>query len=598
MSALKYSVNQQPIQILLSWIKSGEIAIPEIQRPFVWQAIQVRNLLDSLWQGFPVGYLITWRNPSVRLKDGTKSSGKRILIDGQQRMTALMAALLGMEVINKDYKRTRIRIAFHPQEQRFEVFNSAIAKDGTWLPDIAQLFDPQFKPLRLVNDYCNRNPQSDPDEIYDRIDRLIKIVNNPIGIIELDSALDIDTVTEIFIRVNSAGVSLNQADFAMSKIAVNDMYDGSNLRKAIDYFCHLAAAPEFYSTIQRHDLDFAHSDYYQRMAWLRSENDDLYDPSYTDMLRVAFTSEFKRGRLSDLVALLSGRNFETRQYEERIVEDTFMRMKRGVMNFANETHFKNLLMIIRSAGFVDSSLISSQNAVNMAYILYLTLLSQGMSKGDVERHVRRWFVMSMLTQRYAGSTESVIDTDIRQVDTMGIEAYSDVIIRGLLSDAFWDTQLPQALEASVISSPSFRVFQAAQVKLEDRGFLSRDISCRDLVEVKSDVHHLFPRDFLKQRGLDKKQYNQVANYALTQTEINLSISNKAPSRYFAEILEQCNGGQRKYGNITDMDALRENLAMNCIPEDLSVLLQDDYDSFLVQRRWLMSQRIRHYFEAL
>ena len=132
MAIQRYSVNQHPIQTLLAWVESSEIAIPEIQRPFVWTAIKVRDLIDSLYQGYPVGYLIAWRNPSIRLKDGTKSAGKRILIDGQQRVTALMASLLGSRVIDKDYQRVTIRIAFHPQDRRFEVTNPAIQKDRAW----------------------------------------------------------------------------------------------------------------------------------------------------------------------------------------------------------------------------------------------------------------------------------------------------------------------------------------------------------------------------------------------------------------------------------------------------------------------------------
>src|SRR5271165_5256012 len=142
MSTQRYSVTPHPIETLLTWVKSGEIAIPEIQRPFVWDATKVRNLLDSLYLGYPVGYLVAWRNPNVKLKDGTSSSGKRILIDGQQRVTALMAALLGQEVLTKDYERVRIRIAFHPQEKKFEVTNPAIGKDVSWLPDISTVFAP------------------------------------------------------------------------------------------------------------------------------------------------------------------------------------------------------------------------------------------------------------------------------------------------------------------------------------------------------------------------------------------------------------------------------------------------------------------------
>jgi uncharacterized protein with ParB-like and HNH nuclease domain len=142
-------------------VKSGEIAIPEIQRPFVWEATKVRNLLDSLYQGYPVGYLIAWRNPTVRLKDGTPSAGKRILIDGQQRVTALMAALLGREVLTKDYETVRIRIAFHPQEERFEVANPAIRKDVAWIEDVAEVFAPEASLTELTDTYSEKNPSAE-----------------------------------------------------------------------------------------------------------------------------------------------------------------------------------------------------------------------------------------------------------------------------------------------------------------------------------------------------------------------------------------------------------------------------------------------------
>src|SRR4051794_9210351 len=101
----RYSVQQPQIATLFAWINTGDIAIPEIQRPFVWDSTKVRNLLDSLYQGFPVGFLIAWQNPDIKLKDGTSARGKRILIDGQQRVTALMAALLGREVVDKNYRQ-------------------------------------------------------------------------------------------------------------------------------------------------------------------------------------------------------------------------------------------------------------------------------------------------------------------------------------------------------------------------------------------------------------------------------------------------------------------------------------------------------------
>jgi hypothetical protein len=333
------------IETILVWVKSEEIAIPEIQRPFVWDAVQVRDLMDSLYQGYPVGYLIAWRNPTIRLKDGTRSEGKKILIDGQQRVTALMAAVLGYPVLTKDYKRVRIRIAFHPQHARFEVCNSAIERDPAWVPDIAPLVNGERGLIRSVRAYCEANPDCNPDHIEAAITSLMQISKKQIGFIELAADLDIETVTEIFIRINSKGVVLSQADFAMSKIAASEQYGGSELRKAIDYFCHLAVAPEFYSTIVEVDKEFTRTEIFRKMTWLHQEHDTLYDPTYTDLLRVAFTSEFERGRLTDLVSLLSGRNFETRQYEETIAEASFQRLRSGVDRFINETHFKRFLMI-------------------------------------------------------------------------------------------------------------------------------------------------------------------------------------------------------------------------------------------------------------
>lgn len=598
MATQRYTVTPHPIETLIAWVRSGEIAIPEIQRPFVWEATKVRNLLDSLYRGYPVGYLIAWRNPTVKLKDGSPSTGKRILIDGQQRVTALMAALLGQEVVTKNYEKVRIRIAFHPLEERFEVSNAAIAKNAAWITDVAEVFAPGAGLFGLVTAYCQRNPSVNQDAIFQVIEKLRKITNNHVGVIELDSDLAIETVTEIFIRVNSAGAELSQADFAMSKIASNDAYDGNVLRKAIDYFCHLAVAPDFYGRIKDNDTAFANTEFFAKMSWLKNETDDIYDPSYTDMLRVAFTSEFKRGKLEDLVALLSGRNFETKQYEESIAEDSFGRLKRGVLNFINETHFKRFVMIIRSAGYIDSSLIGSQNALNFSYILYLTLRAQGKPAAEIESAVRRWFVMSAMTGRYSGSPESTFDYDIRQIHEQGFETYGNATFAGELSDAYWSTLLPQELNTSSSISPYFRVFQAAQVKMNDKGFLSKDITVRDLILNKCDVHHIFPRNYLKGMGLSRGRYNQIANYAIAQSEINIAIGAKEPAVYFRELVEQCRGGKAKYGGITDLEELKINLRMNSIPEAMLNGDVGDYDAFLEQRRRLMAAKIKLYFQTL
>ena len=470
MSTQKYAVTPHQIETLLSWIKSGEIAVPEIQRPFVWEPVQVRNLLDLLYKGFPVGYLITWRNPTVRLKDGTYSAGKRILIDGQQRITALMASLLGREVLTKDYETVRIKIAFNPIDETFEVANPAIEKNVSWIADISEMFTPDADFVDRVENYVRNNPLSDRKTIGKVLQRLIKITGNSVGVIELGDDLDIEMVTEIFIRVNSAGVSLSQADFAMSKIASNLAYDGPNIRKAIDYFCHLSKAPDQASRIQNLDKDFSHSEFWSKIKWIKDANDDLYGPSYTDVLRVAFTSRFGRGKLQDLVALLSGRNFETKTYEAEIAERSFALLKEGIFDFANKTHFERITMTLRSAGLVINDLIGSKNAVNFAYILYLKGRTEKIPAIQLESLVRRWYAMAVLRGRYAGSPESAFDQDMRLMAAQGIREYVNAVIAAELPDSFWTGMLPQLMDTSSATSPYFQVFRAAQAKLGDKGF--------------------------------------------------------------------------------------------------------------------------------
>lgn len=603
MTEMCYATRDASIGFLLNWIQEDKIAIPEIQRPFVWDAVDVRDFLDSLFRGYPVGYLITWQNPDVKGKDGIYASGKYIIIDGQQRAIALMASLLGREVVDKNYRKKRICIAFNPIEKKFEVRNPAIAKDTKWIDDVSLISRPFSDHWALASSYCERNPGTTMKEVFESIQRLENITFNSVGLIELNSKLDMGIVTEIFIRVNSKQVPLSQADFAMSKIAVNEKYGGNMLRKAIDYFCHLAVTPAFYFDLQK-DIVFKDSEFFHKMSWLHDKKFNLYNPSYSDMLRVAFTTEFKRGPLKDLVALLSGRDFETKQYEEAIVEDSFKRLKSSINRYMNEFDFNQFIIHIQSAGFVTASMISSQNALNFAYIIYLTLRGQNWDDAEIQHYVRRWFAMSLLTGRYSGSPESKFDEDIKKIHEYGIKDYFNSIVQSEISESFWNVGLPEALKTSAASSPYFHLYQAAQINTDDKGFLSDKTTVGQLINIQSDVHHLFPRGYLKNKGKNKSEYNQVANYVVCEKPINTAIGNKEPREYFMEIIEQCNGGKKKYGNIADLDRLHENFSRNCIPEyciskdDIAMMTVDGYSDFLAERRKLMSQKIKMYFNGL
>ena len=189
----KYTPNSLSVSAILGLIASGDIAIPEIQRPFVWKKTQVRDLLDSLYKGYPTGYLIIWKNPDVRLKDGKMSAGKKILIDGQQRVTALMTAIAGIPVTQSNYKKDRIKIAFDPfqafsEDQDTEIFavqDSSHLKSKRWIPDVAEVFKSDFSVFSFIMNYCKDNPDMKPETLDKIITRLRGIGNRMVGVIDL-----------------------------------------------------------------------------------------------------------------------------------------------------------------------------------------------------------------------------------------------------------------------------------------------------------------------------------------------------------------------------------------------------------------------------
>ncbi|MCC4230405.1 GmrSD restriction endonuclease domain-containing protein [Zunongwangia profunda] len=594
----KYSVHQQPVETLLSWIKSSEIAIPEIQRPFVWKASKVRNLIDSLYKGYPVGYIITWRNPDLKTKDGKTSSGKKILIDGQQRITALTAAIVGQRVLNKNYKETTINIAFNPQTEKFDTLSKAMERSPQWINSISEIVSDEIPITRAIREYLKANPDADELKVEERIEKLKKIKNKQIGIIELDASLSIDTVTEIFIRINQSGVKLSNADFVMSKIASDEKHEGSKMRKLVDYFCRLIIDKDFNKHIIDNDKAFAAHDYYKALKWMAAEQDDLYIPDYVDVLRVAFTYKFNRGKFSDLVALLSGRNFETRKFEAEIAEESFRKLSEGLVDTINKTNYQRFIMLIKSAGFINQKLISSKNSLNFSYVLYLKLREEGKSEPQIQHLVRRWFVMSLLLGRYSGSAESRIDEDIKNINDRGVEAYLQQMEQTNLGEGFWDFGLASTLESSSTNNNAYNVYLAVQCYQGTNAFLTKDMSIRHLIEQRGDIHHLFPKEYLIKHKYNQKQYNQVANYVYTEQQTNIKVGKKAPAEYMQLAKTDIEQQTKKLTNLEAAGSLEENLAKNEIPRSLITAEAKDYETFLEERRMMMAQKIKQYYEQL
>ena len=609
MDGEKFTNTSITIKGLLGLIEAKDIAIPEIQRPFVWKNSQVRDLIDSLYKGYPTGYIILWKNPNVKLKDGTISSGKKVIIDGQQRITALMTAIAAQKIFNSEFKETRVKIAFNPfaalefqngdsEAEIFAVQTPAHLKSKHWIPDIAEIFSTRFSSWTFIPQYIEQNPEMSGDNLQKVLNQLKGIESTQIGVIELSEKLDIDVVTDIFIRINSKGTPLSQGDFVMSKMAADETHGGNTLRKLIDYFSHLSVVPTYYEYIKNNDSAFAATPYLQKLAWLADDKEIVYDPGCDDVIRVAFMHKLKRAKLANLVQLLTGRDFETREFKEEIVEDTFKKMYEGVQNVISQHNFTQFMIAIKSAGFISEKLVNSNMAMDFAYTIHLLLQESEVPVAERKRIVQKWYVLSVLTGRYSSSPESAFARDIRQITEQGVPAMLKSIEDAILSENFWNVAVPQNLTMTSTNNPTYLVYLAAQVYFNDVSLLSTNITVRELINLGGDVHHVFPKQYLINNHYAKNQYNQDGNYAYLDRPVNESIGKKAPKEYFNIALKQCQTKVAECGSIIDEVQLYNNLADNCIPNDVFEMGHEQYGTFLEKRRFLMAKKIRKYYESL
>lgn len=609
MNGEKFTNTSITIKGLLGLIEAKDIAIPEIQRPFVWKNSQVRDLIDSLYKGYPTGYLILWKNPNVKLKDGTISSGKKVIIDGQQRITALMTAIAAQKVFNSEFKESRVKIAFNPyaaleylngdtEAEIFAVQTPAHIKSKNWIPDIAEIFGTKFSSWTFIPEYIKENPDMSGDDLQKVLNQLKNVETTQIGVIELSERLDIDVVTDIFIRINSKGTPLSQGDFVMSKMAADEQHGGNTLRKLIDYFSHLAVVPTYYEYIKNNDTCFAATPYLQKLAWLADDKETVYDPGCDDVIRVAFMHKLKRAKLANLVQLLTGRDFETREFKEEIVEDTFKKMYDGVLNVISQHNFTQFMIAIKSAGFISSKMVTSNMALDFAYTIYLLLQESDVPVSEQKRIVQKWYVLSVLTGRYSSSPESAFARDMRQITEQGVLIMLKAIEDATLSENFWNVAVPQNLTMTSTNNPTYLVYLAAQVFFNDTSLLSSCITVRELINLGGDVHHVFPKQYLINNHYAKNQYNQDANYAYLDRPVNESIGKKAPKEYFNIALKQCKTKVCECGSIIDEEVLRKNLEINCIPTDVFDMEHEDYSRFLEERRLMMANKIRRYYDSL
>lgn len=583
-----YHVDNVTIEEILGWIKQGKIGLPEMQRPFVWSTAKVRDLIDSLYNGYPIGYIVTWQNPAVGLKNDSSSNNKEIIIDGQQRLTALKAALSGEKVVSQQYITKRIKISFKPSTGEFNTLNSAIEKDPLWINDISDIFKSDFNSYSYVTDNAKKLGMA-PEDLGATLQKLLAIRQSEIGDIKLGYNLSIGAVTDIFNRINSKGVSLSSADLAMSRLSADTVHGGNNLRKQIEYFVQLLNDPNLLENIVKFDSDFANTKEFDQIKWIASEVNPIYKPRYADILHLILATSFKRGKLSDMVSLISGRDFEARNYSEEGMKANYEKMQAGATLVFNKSNFQRYLMILRDMGMRNSGKLGlvGHGVFNFGYILFLYLhRSTNLSQEKIASYLKRWIIMSALTGRYSGSSETITESDLKMInrDANPINVLDDILDREM-NDSFWNGTLPNMLRVQSTQASSWRIFQMSQIYGKDTAWLAKDTSTETVMLEEGNIHHIFPQAYLRKNGFSKGDINQIANYVWVTQPKNLEISDKAPKDYLSD------------ENIIEFMSETNNHE-NAIPEEIVEYDFHNYSDFLNQRRHLMAKKMREFYENM
>ena len=644
------------ISTLIGYIETGDLALPDLQRPFVWGNNKVRDLFDSMYRGYPIGYFLLWRNNSgeklthIGSEDKMHKIPNMLIIDGQQRLTALYSIIKKQEVKDKDYRFRRIKIAFNPVLEEFRVADAATVKNKEYINDISEVFEgstwqfitnylaqyrayvieitERYKEIvkkvqdgidlkdaeyifcitrlnqiknptdnitqliaklrerkaislsenhkELFFDFFEKPIEINEDEISTRINKLHSLTNYPYQALEVSADIDEEVVAEIFTRINSKGVSLNQADFILTLISV--FWEEG--RTKINDFCKSSKIVPDHST---KDSPFNY----------------IMQPDAQDIVRVIVGFGFKRARMKDAYAILKGRDPETNKYSTILREKQFDVFKSTLSDVINTTNWHALIRIIQGIGYKSSGLIASKNSIINSYIFYLIgKLHYHIDYKELDKLISRWFLMSSLTSRYSGSSESIMESDLNKIkfckDGEEFKTALNNIIESTLTNDFWNISLPNdILVTSNTISPVASAFFAGLIFNGTKALFSeRKVS--DLydpsIKIKKnslDKHHIFPKEYLKKQGIELTQINQIANLTYLEYIDNIKISDSEPNSYFHEIKSKYYAGKEIQ--------LENALVEHGIPLDFYDM---EYSEFLIERRRKISMLIKEMFDKI
>lgn len=578
------------VEDLLRDVEIGKIGLPDLQRPFVWPDSKVRNLLDSMMKGYPIGYIMLWSSPEDYENTGQIGRNEKIykqpddlVIDGQQRLTALLAAMHGVEIRDKNYSVRRIRIAFNPLTREFAVWTQAYERNPEWISAISSVFEAdrehsisKFRKayIRQANEGRERNgkdPLTDEEEdiVEQNINDLLNLGIYTLPTLKINSKADEEDVAEIFVRVNSGGTKLTEKNFIETLLAVFD----NEVHDKIGAFCAESRIP-------------AERTSYNHII--------AVDPSH--LIRIAVGVAFRRARLKYAYMLLRGKDLKSGVTSTKTREDNLAKFKDGLALATDLNNWHAFLNLFSRAGYLKGSIVASTNAVVFSYVLYLIgKYSYKVPPMKLNQVITKWIFMATVTLFYTGSTESEVEkqfADLRDVkDAEGFVSYLESVIETRFTDDYFAYTLPSSLEGSSANSPAWFGYVASLIVLGTPMLFSTAPLSQHFVvgsnggKSSIDKHHIFPKNYLTQIGYDNdRDRNQIANFTYLDYNTNIDIGDKAPAGYVGEYRQKL--GEAGY-------------ALTCKQNALPLGFEEmEYQDFLRQRRLLMAETVRAAYRKL
>ncbi len=576
---------------LVNDVRNGRIGLPDLQRPFVWKDNKVRDLFDSMLKGYPIGYVMLWESPAdyetkknkIGVNDKIYDEPKELVIDGQQRLTALIAAIYGVKVKDKNFAEREIKISFNPLTKEFAVWSFAFERDSEWISKISEVFLAKEnntliafrrKLIKEINEGRNKKGiglLSDDEEalIEENINELLNLLEYSLPTLEINYNADEEDVADIFVRVNSGGQKLTENNFIQTLISVYE----NETSDRINAFSSESRIP-------------ANNTSYNNILAI--------EPSH--LIRMAVGVGFRRARLRYAYMLLRGKNLETGKFSEDERNKNLTIFKDALEKVMNLNNWHAFLNIVSEAGYISEKLIASSNAVVFSYVLYLLAkYDYKLDAMQLKKCISKWFFMSTITYFYSGSTESDVEkqfADLRDVNTADeFIAYIDRVIATYFTEDYFNLILPSELNSAAAISPAWYGYIAAQIVLNTPMLFSNTPVSKYFIIGSSgtknaiDKHHIFPKNYLKGIGFESdRDRNQIANFTYLDYATNIDISDKAPGQYVGEYRQRL--GEVDYQKTCEDHALPENF------ESM------DYLTFLEQRRLKMAQVVKKAYQKL